>query len=78
VGILWAEYWSGLPCPPPGDLPNPKTKPRSLAFWWIIYHLSHQGSPRLLEKVAYDFSRGSSQSRNEIRVSCIAGRFFTS
>ena len=17
------EYWSGLPCPPPGDLPNP-------------------------------------------------------
>ena len=19
----WQEYWSGLPCPPPGDLPNP-------------------------------------------------------
>ena len=22
-GILQAEYWSGLPCPPPGDLPDP-------------------------------------------------------
>ena len=21
--ILRQEYWSGLPCPPPGDLPNP-------------------------------------------------------
>ena len=24
------EYWSGLPCPPPGDLPNPGTEPVSL------------------------------------------------
>ena len=23
------EYWSGLPCPPSGDLPNPGIKPRS-------------------------------------------------
>ena len=23
------EYWSGLPCPPPGDLPNPGTEPTS-------------------------------------------------
>ena len=21
------EYWSGLPCPPPGDLPNPGVEP---------------------------------------------------
>ena len=27
---------------------------------WILYHLSHQGSPRILEWVAYLFSRGSS------------------
>jgi len=26
------EYWSGLPCPPPGDLPNPGIKPRSSAL----------------------------------------------
>ena len=24
------EYWSGLPCPPPGDLPNPGIQPTSL------------------------------------------------
>ena len=24
------EYWSGLPCPPPGDLPDPGTEPLSL------------------------------------------------
>ena len=44
----------------------------------ILYPLSHQGSPRILEWVAYPFSRGSSWSRNRTRVSCIAGRFFTS
>ena len=25
------EYWSGLPCPPLGNLPDPKTEPTSLA-----------------------------------------------
>ena len=24
----WQEHWSGLPCPPPGDLLNPGTEPR--------------------------------------------------
>ena len=24
------EYWSGLPCPPPGDLPDPGSEPASL------------------------------------------------
>ena len=24
------EYWSGLPCPPPGDLPHPGMEPASL------------------------------------------------
>ena len=26
------EYWRGLPCPPPGDLPDPGVKPASLMF----------------------------------------------
>ena len=29
MGFSSQEYWSGLPCPPPGDLPNPEIKPRS-------------------------------------------------
>ena len=44
----------------------------------ILYHLSHQGSPRILEWVTYSFSKGSSQPRNQTGVSCIAGSFFTS
>ena len=43
----------------------------------ILYQLSHKGSPRILEWVAYPFSRGSSQPRNQTRVSCIAGGFLT-
>ena len=44
----------------------------------ILYQLSHKGSPRILEWVAYPFSSRSSQPRNGTGVSCIAGRFFTS
>ena len=27
--LLWQEYWSGLPFPSPGDLPDPGIEPRS-------------------------------------------------
>ena len=30
IGVPRQEYWSGLPCPPPGDLPNPGAEPVSL------------------------------------------------
>ena len=30
-GILRPEYWSGLSCPSPGDLPDPGIEPRSPA-----------------------------------------------
>ena len=29
IGFSRQEYWSELPCPPPGDLPNPGVKPGS-------------------------------------------------
>ena len=32
MGFPRQEYWSGLPCPPPGDLPNPGIKARSPAL----------------------------------------------
>ena len=31
MGFSRQEYWSGLPCPPPGDLPNPGIESKSLA-----------------------------------------------
>ena len=30
IGFFRQEYWNGLLCPPPGDLPNPGVKPESL------------------------------------------------
>ena len=32
MGFSRQEYWSGLPFPSPGDLPNPGTEPRSPAL----------------------------------------------
>ena len=45
---------------------------------WILYQLNHKESPRILEWVSFPFSRGSSQPRNQTRVSCNAGGIFTS
>ena len=96
MGFSRQEYWSGLPCPPPGDLPNlgieprsstlradslpaePLGKPRNTGVGShsllqgifptqgsnpgpphckrILYQLSHQGSPRILEWAAFPFS----------------------
>ena len=65
------EYWSGYLFPPPGDLPNPGIEPRSPHCGWILYQLSHKGSPRILEWVAYPFSSGSSWPRNQAGFSRI-------
>ena len=32
-GFSRPETWRGLPCPPPGDLPNPGIKPRRPTLW---------------------------------------------
>ena len=32
MGFSRQEYWSGLPCPAPGDLPDPEIKSASLTF----------------------------------------------
>ena len=46
MGFSREEYWSGLPCPPPGDLPDPGIKPASVSCIgrWILYHQHHLGS----------------------------------
>ena len=45
MGFSWQEYWSRLPLPPPGDLPNQASKPSLLGLlhWQVdtfgqIYH----------------------------------------
>ena len=51
-----------------GIFPTQGLNPGPLHCRQILYQLSHQGSPRILEWVAYPFSRGSSQPRNPTRV----------
>ena len=48
MGFSRQEYWSGLPCPFPGDLSDPGIKPTSLlspALWADSLLLSHKESP---------------------------------
>ena len=45
MGFSRQDYWSGLPCPPPGDLPCPGIKPAAPALQADLALLSHQGSP---------------------------------
>ena len=48
MGFSRQEYWSGLPYPPPRDLPDPGIKPTSPAVPALqadSLPLSHQGSP---------------------------------
>ena len=59
------ESWSGLPCPPPGELPNTGMELRCATLQVGSLPSSHQGSPRILDWVAYPFSRGTSRHGNQ-------------
>ena len=53
MGFSRQEYWSGLPFPSPGDLPNPRIKLVSPAWQADSLLLSHQGSPNLLDNISF-------------------------
>ena len=78
MGFSRQEYWSGLHALLQGTFPTQGSNPHHPNYRWILYHLSHQGSPSILEWVAYPIYSESSWPRNQTRVSCIAGRFLTS
>ena len=45
MGFSKQEYWSGLPFPSPGDLPDPGIEPRSPALQADALLSEPQGSP---------------------------------
>ena len=55
---------------------RPRAKREQALSHPILYQLSHEGSPRILEWVAHAFSSRSSRPRNRTWVSCIEGGFF--
>ena len=71
VGFSRQEYWSGLPFPSPGDLPNPGIEPRSPALQTDALPSEPPGNPRVpkrvtkfsdIEKVAFILERVGNQS----------------
>ena len=60
MGFSWREYWSGLPCPPLVDLPDPGIKPLSPASPALRVGASlqrHLGSPARSYKIPSTFFR---------------------
>ena len=86
MGFSRQEYWSGLPCPPPGDPPDLGLNLHVLHWEVVSLPLSHQASP---QREAYRFltnherkNRVSSDSRSkengvgEEREGCISDSAF--
>ena len=48
MGFSRQDYWSGLPFPSPGDLPDPGNDPESPALAGRFFTTELQGSPGLL------------------------------
>ena len=46
IGFSRQECWSGLPFPSPGTFPTQESNPGLLHCSQMLYHLSHQGSPK--------------------------------
>ena len=92
-GVSRQEYWSGLPCPPPGDLPNLGIEPRSSTLQEGSLPSEPPRKSKNTKEVAIpspnvfplcppmspvSSSSGSSQSRDRTGVSSVGGVFFTS
>ena len=83
MGFSRQEYWSGLPFPSPGDLPDPGIEPRSPALQAInVWHcLSSLGLLRLggletAEVYSSQFSKlGSSRSQHQ-QIRCLVKAHF--
>ena len=57
MGFSRQEYWSGLPFPSSGDLPNPGIEPGSPASCALpLYRLSHRGRGSLSSFLSYTLS----------------------
>ena len=71
MGLPRQEYWSGLPFPPPGDLPGPRIKPCPL---WLLHlqvdslPLSHLGSPFYNISILFPNEKGNHECVKRLSV----------
>ena len=51
MGFSRQEYWSGLPFPPPGDLPDPGIEPTSLALAGGFFAIEPPGKSSVVKEI---------------------------
>ena len=67
MGFCRQQYWHGLPCPPAGDLPDPRIKPTSLTSPALASGLSLEPPGKPMDHYSPSFSHqcGWSSSYND-------------
>ena len=75
-GFSRQEYWSRLPCPPSGDLPNPGIEPRFPALQVDSLPSEPPGKPKNTGVGSLSL-QGILLTQELNQVSCIGGGFFT-
>ena len=68
MGFSRQEYWSELPFPTPGDLPDPGIEPMSLALQADSLLLSHWGLLSVNQQIILDISPHSWREVNQSRA----------
>ena len=76
MGFSRQEYWSRLPCPPSGDLPNPGIEPRFPAVQVDSLPSEPPGKPKNTGVGSLSL-QGILLTQELNQVSCIGGGFFT-
>ena len=84
MGFPRPEYWSGVPFPSPGDLPNPGIKHASLYVSrigrWVLRHLRHldaQGTPAAAAAAKVEHFSPTAQNIPFLRLQ-LPGKIFSS
>ena len=77
MGFPRQEYWSGLPFPSPGDLPDPGINPRSSALASEFFNSEPLGEPQSINAIGKENSFHYTWTLNsDIVFHGIAGTFW--
>ena len=70
MGFSRQEYWSGLPYPPPGDLPNPGIEPESPALHQrqIPYNITYMWNKYDTKELVYKAENRVTDIENRLVV----------
>ena len=80
MGFPSQEYWTGLPFPPPGDLPDPGIEPASPAFAGRFFTTELPGKPTgnpSHNSLTEDEIKGMQIGREEVKITVVCRRHET-